>query len=309
MIMTVTLNPAVDKTIALDHLHIGKLNKVNQMTLDAGGKGINVSKVIQSLGGQSLAMGILAGQAGKMIDQTLEKMAIQTHFSWIEGETRTNTKLFDPETQVTTEVNERGPEVTEAVLDQVLERIKAHIELPCQVILSGSVPPSLPRNTYQKMIKAIKALGANVFLDADGELFRQGIKSLPTWIKPNREELENYFGKAIETDQELIEAGKHFVNQGVEEVFITLGGQGALYVSRDDVYQMEPLKVSVNSTVGAGDAFVGGLVYGKEKGLSKIECLQLAIATSAGAAMTVGTKPMDQKWVMSHMAHVKVTQL
>ncbi len=309
MILTVTLNPAIDKTIEVKNFEIAQLNKVLNTLQDPGGKGINVSKVVESLGGKSIATGFLGGSAGKYISDALERLEIEQSFIRIQGETRTNMKVFDAATHETTEINEPGPLVTGAETEALLDKIGKLLKSGDILVISGSAPKSISSTYYADLVAVGKNAGATVFLDASGEAFVEGIKAKPDFIKPNRHELEVYFGHEIPTDADLKVAGAHFIEKGVENVFISLGGEGAFYCDKDHAFRLRPLKVEAHSSVGAGDAFVGAFVYGLDRELGLNECLKLSVATSAGAVMTVGTKPMNVEWIMNQLDLVVIDQI
>lgn len=306
MIITVTLNPAIDKTIEIEGFKEGGLNKVIVSHQDPGGKGINVSKVVQSLGGTSIATGLLAST---YIEKALNDMTIEHDFVQIDGRTRTNLKVFDRKSGETTEINEPGPDVTMTEIDKLLDKIAGHATEGDMVILSGSAPSSLPRDVYKIMIEKLKAQGLMTFLDAEGELFKQALLGKPDIIKPNRHELELYFGRTLDTKEALVVAAHHFIDLGIGKVFISLGSEGAFYADSKQNYYLNPLKIKAHSSVGAGDAFVGAVAYGIEKSMALEECLKLAVATSAGAVITIGTKPMDKEWVFEQMKEVQLIAL
>jgi len=306
MIITVTLNPAIDKTIEVLSFAIGKLNKVEKALKDPGGKGINVSKVICALGGESIATGFLGGLNGQYIKDQLDDLTIKNDFVHVKNETRLNLKVFDQARGTTTEINEKGAEIFVNEWEAMREKLDRLVQANDIVVLSGSMPDALPKDAYAMLTKACQAKGAKVVLDADGELFVNGINAIPYAIKPNRDELERYFSKTLATDEALIEAAKTFVDMGIEHVVISLGEEGAIYHSKTQIIKMYPLKIDVHSTVGAGDAFVAAFVYGINQDMTLIDCLKLATATSAGAVMTLGTKPMSREWILDKMTDVKI---
>lgn len=306
MILTITLNPAIDKTIELGQFSVGRLNKVENSIIDPGGKGINVSKVIESLGGNSVATGFLGGSAGHYIEKSLKELTIQSDFVEIEEETRTNLKIFDRLTKETTEINEAGPYVSDSDLDVLFGKVRKLIKAPCIVVLSGSAPKSVSSDVFHKLVALSKELGASVFLDTYGDAFKAGLSAKPTFIKPNRLEVEQYLGYELNNEEALKLAGRHFLDMGIEHVFITLGKEGAFYCNSERFVKLHSIRVDAHSTVGAGDAFVGGFVYAIDHEYDIDESLRLAVATSAGAVMTVGTKPMNMEWIMSQIDRVMI---
>lgn len=306
MILTITLNPAIDKTIELEQFSVGRLNKVENSIIDPGGKGINVSKVIESLGGKSIATGFLGGSAGHYIERSLQELTIHSDFVEIAEETRTNLKIFDRLTKETTEINEAGPYVSDLDMEALFGKVKKLIKAPCIVVLSGSAPKSVSPEVFHRLVEVSKELGAVVFLDTYGDAFKAGLSAKPTFIKPNRLEVEQYLGYELNHDEALKLAGCHFLDMGIEHVFITLGKEGAFYCNAEKFVKLHSIRVDAHSTVGAGDAFVGGFVYAMDNEYDIDESLRLAVATSAGAVMTVGTKPMNMEWIMSQIDRVMI---
>ena len=290
MIITVTMNPAVDKTIKIKELQRGSLNRIDKVELDAGGKGINVSKTIHMLGGHSVATGFLGGSAASYILDALVSTNITLDFVQVEGETRTNIKIIEPD-GLLTEINESGPMIHADQVRLLMEKLEAMAAPDVWFVFSGSAPLGVSCDIYEKMIACVKKKGAKTVLDADGELFRNGLKACPDIIKPNRYELEQYFGENAADDEILLQMGRKLLAQGIEMVVISLGQNGAIFMTKEITYGVPALEARVNSAVGAGDALVGGLIYGLHEKRELKECIKLAIATSAGSVMTEGTKP------------------
>ena len=271
MIYTVTLNPALDKTVEIPGMALDTVNRITEMRTDPGGKGINVSKVIAKLGGESCAAGILGGGSGKMLEKLLEGEPFATRFRFVEGQTRTNIKIIDREGHTNTDINEPGLTVTDADLDALLRELLAELRPGDIVVLAGSLPKGAPQDTYRSWAAACKKAGARVFLDADGALLAEGIKAAPHLIKPNDGELSRLAGKKLETLEELTAEGRKLLERGIERVVISLGGRGALYLRKGSTIYAEGLRVPVGSTVGAGDSVVAALAYAEAQGLSEEE--------------------------------------
>jgi len=297
MIVTVTMNPAIDKTVDVEGFEAGGLNRIKRMVSDAGGKGINVSKTICKLGGKTLATGLIGGSAGRKIIDVLNEWGIENDFVTVNGETRTNTKIVDPEIGVT-ELNEPGPMVGECEIAELLNKLESYANEDTLFVLSGSIPSSVSKDIYRIITEKVHAKGAKVLLDADGDLFTASLDAVPDMIKPNRDELERYFGLDYRPgEEELIQMGKQFLDRGIGTVNISLGQMGALFLSKDKCYKSDALSVNVHSTVGAGDAMVAAMAYGWELGMSMEENAKLSVATSAGAVTTIGTKPPERELV------------
>lgn len=297
MIVTVTMNPAIDKTVKLKTFVHGGLNRVENIIMDAGGKGINVSKTIKALGGDSIATGFIGGNNGIAITNMLDNDNINTDFVTVDGETRINTKIAEADGKLT-ELNETGPEICEEEVRKLVERLVQYANDGTWFVLSGSVPVGVPKTIYGDIIRKVHEKGAKVFLDADGELFSQSLSAKPDVIKPNRVELEKYIGAEHSlNEEELLNAGHSLLEQGIGTVIISLGHEGALFLTRGQTLKCPAISVDVQSTVGAGDALVAAFTYGMHIGEDFKTCAKLGIATSAGAVSTEGTKPPTRQKV------------
>lgn len=303
MIHTVTLNPSLDKTAKCDSFEKGNLNRIEITSYDVGGKGINASKTIRALNGVSTAYAILGGAVGATIKDVLETRYIPLFTSTVEQNTRINLKVIDKKGSLT-EFNELGPHVDKKNITEIVNALKANVKPLDVVILAGSVPNGINSNVYQKMIIEVKKLGALVILDTSGEALIEGIKSCPTIIKPNRRELAECFGEESLTITQCIEKAKELIKTGIVLVVVSLGKEGALFVTKDNVYQALPIHVETKSSVGAGDAMVGAIAYGYDQRYTLEEIMKLSMAAATGAVTTVGTKPAEAKYVKQVMKAV-----
>ncbi|MDI9589895.1 MAG: 1-phosphofructokinase [Acidobacteriota bacterium] len=309
MIRTVCLNPAIDKTIQVPGFTLDAVNRVTELRADAGGKGINVSKVVKELGGCSRAYAILAGDAGKAIRSMVEAMGIEVTSVDVAGETRTNTKIVDQRLHTNTDVNEPGPVTTADDLTALLDMLVADIDEGDTVILAGSIPAGAPVDTYATWVAACKAAGAKVFLDADGEVLDQGISAGPTMIKPNDHELSGMVGRDLDTLEKIDAAAREIMGRGVEWVTVSMGGEGALFVTPEKTYKASSPKVKVGSTVGAGDSVVAAIAFAQEEGLDIIETIRLAVATGAANVSMEGTQAAPRALVDSLVDQVGIREL
>ena len=309
MIYTVTLNPAIDKTVVIENFRAGGVNRVASVREDAGGKGINVSKCLKNLGADSVAAMILAGDTGAKLERMLGELGIPVLSVWTEGENRTNLKIIDPVNKANTDINEPGPVVSAALLEQFKEKLGSRIQPEDVVILSGSLPAGVDRGLYGEWTAYFRSLGACVYLDADGEPMSKGMKAIPYMIKPNNDELAALLGKEKLSIEEMVFEGKRLHDTGIEEIVISLGGDGALFVSKDGCYRAEGLKVEVKSTVGAGDSVVAAMAYAQVKKLSRQEKISLAVAIGAASVMQSGTQPPEAELVWELAKQVRFEKL
>lgn len=309
MIITVTLNPAIDKTAVVDNFSVGKINRIYNIVHDSGGKGINVSKTILSLGGNSIATGYIGGYFGMMLERDLVDNGIPVAFVHIDAETRTNTKILSLEGGKETELNEPGPNITEFEKNRLFEKLVGMADENAIFVLSGSIPQGIEKTIYRDLTFALHEKGARVFSDIDGEAFKYAMEAVPDLLKPNKSELLKYFGKTEATEDELIEMGKYFIEKGVKTVIISCGADGALFLNGDKVYKCPAVKVQVKSTVGAGDAMMAVFAYYSERGYSFEETAKMSMAVSAGSVTTEGTKPASKEVVEELLKTVTLTEL
>lgn len=289
MVVTVTINPAVDKTLILDELTVNGVNRVQKLRQDAGGKGINVSKQIKALGGNTVATGVLAGPAGAFIREQLDFLGIDHHFIEIEGNTRTNIKIVDLKNHTHTDINEPGVSPSKEALSNLEDAAFRCVGSSGVLVLSGSVAKDVEKSIYAGWIRRAKERGIKTVLDADGELLREGVQAGPYLVKPNIHELERLFERPLETIGSAVACAGRLLDYGTEYVAVSMGEKGSFFVSRQDVYMAEAVKVDVKSTVGAGDSMVGGLAYALSRGMSFEEGARLAIAAAAASVASEGT--------------------
>lgn len=309
MIITVTMNPAIDKTVDLVHFEHGSLNRLTNVIIDAGGKGINVSKTIKELGGETITTGFIGGSGGVLIEKVLKEQGIKSDFVQVSGETRTNLKVVEQNGFVT-ELNEPGPVLKQEEIDLLTEKLLGYAGADTLFVIAGSIPNGVDKNIYKELIIKLKEKGAKVFLDADGDLFVNSLEAKPDIIKPNRSELEEYFSMDYRAnEEELIKMGNKLLDKGIGMVAISLGQMGALFLSKDQSIRCPGLKVEAHSTVGAGDAMVAALSYSIDKGYDFEESVKLGIATSAGAVTTKGTKPPSRDLVDKLKAQVTAVNI
>jgi len=308
-IITVTLNPAMDKTIKINNLEIGRVNRISEVRYDIGGKGINVSEVLMSFGIKSIVTGFLGGHYAETFKTQLMKKRIETKFFKLLGDTRINTKIIDTATGVCTDINEVGPYVPEEVLERFLQSFKVMCSKDDIVVLTGGASPSVPRDIYKTLTEIAKSQGAFVILDADGDLLKHGVEACPDIIKPNQYEFCQLDNQEILTKEEMLEVAEKLRSNGVGKILISLGSKGAMYITSRGTYYAPSVKVDVISPVGAGDAMVAALVHSKLQGLDDEQTLRYAVACGAATVTLEGTQICTATQVSKLLPKVKIRLL
>ena len=309
MIVTVTLTPALDKTVIIPNFRTDEVNRIQSLRLDPGGKGINVSKGLRALGMDSLATGILGGDTGRYIENSLHDLGIACDFAWTGNDTRTNLKVIDPVLHTNTDINEAGMPVSDEVLETVYRKIDTATQPGDIVVFAGKAPSGAPDTVFADWIKRLKKKDVQVYLDADGELLIEGAKVKPALIKPNDLELSRLMGRSFNNIDEIADAARRLTVGGIETVAVSLGGDGALFVKGDTVLRGHGLKVEVRSTVGAGDSMMAALAFGAESGMDFRDTCALAMAFSAAAVTTPGTQPAEMEVVNALLKQVRLSEM
>ena len=311
MIITVTMNPAVDKTLDVENFTGGAVHRVTKVIQEAGGKGINVSKTVQALGGETIAAGFLGGSSGRMIEHALDEMSIRHEFIHIDGETRTNIKVVDTCREgFVTEFNEPGPVVTSRDIDALTQKLEEYAGPSSIFVFSGSAPASVSPDIYGYFTRKLKKRQATVMVDASGELLTEAVKAKPFLIKPNALELTRYFGLPADvTEAALTDLGRELLSKGINTVVISRGQDGALFLDHRQSFKADGIQVQAHSTVGSGDAMLAALAYGFDYDIPYMECARLSIAASAGACTTLGTKPPSRELTDVLAREVRITPL
>lgn len=296
MIYTITLNPAIDQHITIKKLIKDDRLKAEKIQRDPGGKGINVSRVVKELGGQTKAFGLIGGCGGYMLRDLLERNNIDYQFTEIMGETRINFIMTDLSDSSQTRVSAPGPEINEKNIQDFMSMLSAVNPRPLYWVVGGSLPPGAPRDTYKILIQSLQQKGERCVLDTDGEALEIGLEARPFMVKPNEFELERLVGKPIQDDEEILEAGREICNKGIEVVVVSLGKRGAMFVTRTMAWRLQgPEDIKVRSKVGAGDSLLGGVLVSLERGESLEIAARWGIAASAAAVMSEGTKLCARK--------------
>jgi len=287
MIISVTMNPAVDKTLELTELKVGVLNRVKEQKLTAGGKGINVANDLISLGADTAIAGFVAEKNIDIISHCLTELegrGVKTDFVKVSGRNRTNVKIIEESGRLT-EINEPGFEVTPEDSNALIEKLLKYAKEGNSFVITGSVPKGVSKAIYRQLTDILKKNGAKVYIDADGELLKYAVEAKPSAIKPNELELLEFFGDKSFSEKTLIGRAKEIVNMGVETVIVSRGEKGSLFVTSEGVAKCGSIPIEAKSTVGAGDAMLAAFVYYSDAGIAKDDVIKYSVAASAYAAM------------------------
>lgn len=282
MIYTITLNPSIDYIVEVDDLKLGGLNRMNRDLKLPGGKGINVSRVLNQLGAGNTAIGFLGGFTGRFINDKLQEDQIQTDFVMIADDTRINIKLKHGDE---TEINGLGPAICEEEAAQLLQKLSS-LQKGDIVVLSGSIPPSLGTDFYDRLIQVCKQTGAEFVIDTTGPALMEALVHKPLLVKPNHHELAELFGVNIETREELVLYGRKLLEAGAKHVLISMAGDGALLITGSDVYHASVPKGMVKNSVGSGDSMIGGFVGTYVLNGDILEAFRTGVASGSATAFS-----------------------
>ncbi|SHJ36343.1 fructose-1-phosphate kinase [Malonomonas rubra DSM 5091] len=286
-IVTITLNPAIDLACTVPGFTYGAVNRVVASRTDAGGKGVNIARLLRQFELPVAATGFLGEDNPHLFEKLFRNLGIEDAFVRVPGETRIGIKILDPSDHSTTDLNLPGLSPQQQQIDQLLKTVKQQAEAAALVIIAGSIPVGLDAEIVAQLVKVIKQQGAKAYVDTSGPALRFAIDARPSLVKPNIDELSEYVGRPLQVDEAIAEARK-LVNSGIETVVVSLGAEGAFFVDASGCVQTKPPEIEAVSTVGAGDAMVGSLAAGLLKGLSLAERAKLATAVSAAIVTHAG---------------------
>ncbi len=309
MIATVTLNPSLDKTVTVDGLVVDEANRWTSFSRYPGGKGINVSRVIHELGGETIAYGFIGGFDGDVLKQLLQQQEVPFDFTPIKEEIRSNFIITDLKTHRQTRIDAPGPLIAREELSDLMGKIKSIKAKPDFLVLAGSVPPGVPGDIYRSLIDCAKRRGIKTVLDSDNKWLKEGIKARPNVIKPNIHEAEELLGVKLKNEAAIVQAVKTLLAQGIDIVAISRGRDAFIVSDGNKILKLIPPQVKVSSTVGAGDSTVAGLVMKLSQGAGLEEAARLAVAAGAATALSPGVELCHRKDVDRLLPLVKVERL
>lgn len=298
MIATVTLNPSLDKTIYVDELALDDTNRATRFRFDPGGKGLNVSRVLWELGQPSVLFGFLGGNNGKRVEKYLIDEGLACDFNWTSGETRENLIITIGDKVEQTKISLPGPPIREDEMHRLKRKIAGRSREFEVIAFSGSIPPGLDKGIYRELADEANQRGDRVVLDADGEALRKGMEAKVWMIKPNLHELQRMIGRELPTEDAIHGALDELLDSGlVELVILSRGGGSVIAATKKERYIAIPPKITVRSTVGAGDSLIGGFLYQWFQTGELADALRYGVASGTACAASLGTE-------LAHLADI-----
>lgn len=282
MIYTLTLNPSIDYVLKIDKFEDGQTLRSNTEEKYPGGKGIMVSKLLKNLGEKSVNIGFLGGFTGDFIRKKLNDLGIEEDFTRIEDDSRINVKL---KYETETEINAQGPQITEEEIEEFLNYLD-QLQEDDFVIISGSIPKSLGDDFYRVIVNLLEMNNVRFALDTSGKKLYKLSSYKPFLVKPNKDELSEIFEDKIDSDEKIVKYARKLIDQGAENVIVSLGKDGSIFVDNSVAYKAKPIEGKLINSVGSGDSMVAGYIFGYMKGLSKLDSYKLAIACGSATAFS-----------------------
>lgn len=282
MIYTVTLNPSIDFIVRIDQLNLGSVNRMVSDDKFAGGKGINVSRVLQRLGVGNTATGFLGGFTGHFIEDSLKNEGIETAFVKVDQDTRINVKI---KLQEETEINGQGPMISQEQLEALKAKL-SQLTSDDTVVFAGSAPANLGNAVYKELIPLVRKSGAQVVCDFEGQPLLDALANNPLLVKPNNHELEAIFGVPLNSLNDVETYARRILEMGAQHVLISMAGDGALLVTEEATYFAKPIKGQVKNSVGAGDSMVAGFTGEFVKSKDPVEALKWGVACGTATAFS-----------------------
>ena len=306
MIITLTPNPSVDRTLHVPQLRFNEVLRAHDVRVDWGGKGFNVSRALRILNEETLALAWVGGGTGRMMQHGLNQLGIKTDFVWVEEETRINTVAQEDSGEWYIRLNEPGPHIPEDAIQSLLAKAEAYASKKDIWVAAGSLPQDVPADFYAQLIHLLKNKGVRVFFDANGEALRAGLSDPPFLVNPDISETEDFVGFSIHNYDDAKRAVLPFLRLGVEYVALSIDGLGLLLASQQEMMLATPPKVSIRNVTGAGDALMAGMAYGFAREMDLREIARLGAAFSAIAVTTVSLASVKNSDVEAMLPRVEV---
>jgi 1-phosphofructokinase family hexose kinase len=312
VILTVTLNAAIDRTVAVPSFRQGHRHRAVEASTAAGGKGVNVARALKLLDRPVIATGLAGGPTGARLMERMAEESILTDFTWIGGESRTNLAVIDPTTGEQTEINERGPDVSSEELERFLEKLLYLARGARICVIAGSIPPSVPASFLGRVVADLKSLDVETILDADGEPLTAALRAGPAAVTPNASEAEGAVGHEFNDRDDLLAGLQELVELGAGEAIITQEEgcfASLLEDSKRRAFEVIAPTQEPVAAVGSGDAFLAGFAAARFDGRPPQECLRFAVACGAESTQHFGAGTIDPDEVERLLPRVEVNGL
>lgn len=292
MIYTVTFNPALDYVIRMEKLDLGMVNRSSAEAIFYGGKGINVSTVLNNIGVESVALGFVAGFTGQEIEEGVKALGVTTDFIHLpEGLSRINVKI---KAEQETEINGQGPQIKMEQVEGLFEQLERLKEGDC-LVLAGTIPASLPSDIYEQIMERLQGRDIHIVVDATKDLLLNVLKYHPFLIKPNNHELGEMFHTVLQSDEKIVAYAKKLQDMGARNVLVSMAGDGAILVTEtDEVHKIGVPKGTVVNSVGAGDSMVAGFIASYFREHDYLKALKFGTATGSATAFSEGLAPKEK---------------
>jgi 1-phosphofructokinase family hexose kinase len=313
MIITVTLNAAIDKTLAVPNFQVGRRHRSTEQRTMPGGKGVNVARALKALGLPVIATGLAGGRTGTRIIEQLTEEAILCDFVRIKDESRTSTAMIDPTSGVQSEINEPGPEVTEQEIGLFIDKLLYLGKAADMCVFAGSLPRGMPDGSYAEMVTEMKRLGVMTVVDAEGDPMDMALRAGPDLVSPNDMEAEELAGHEFRDEQDRVFALFNICELGPREAIITHEEGCVALLGRErerrNLYEVRTDRLEPVSAIGAGDAFLAGFLASCSNGDAPGEALRFAVACGAESTMHMGAGVLDPRGAERMMAEVDVAEI
>jgi 1-phosphofructokinase family hexose kinase len=287
LIVTLTINPAIDRTISVDRLAFEDRAYINSSRESAGGRGINASCVIHSFGGETLAVLISGGDSGKRLEEHLRDCGYRIAVVPVQNEIRTNLTITDKH-GLTVNLNETGPSLGKAEVARVERAVRETLDHASWLMMCGSIPPGVPPSFYGKLVSMARQKKVKTLLHTGGDALREGIAARPTVVAPNQQEAERLLGQTLLTRTHYLEAAERIRQLGPESVVLTLGSRGAVGAFADGLMEALPPRIDAVCPIGAGDALMAAYAWARERRTSAAEALRWGVAAGTASARLPG---------------------
>ena len=312
MILTVTLNVALDRTVAVPRMALGNRHRAVDSRTAAGGKGVNVARALKSLGEPVVATGLAAGPTGARIRELLAAEQVLHDFTEVAGDSRTNLSIVDPTSGEQTEINERGPQVSDTDLERFTERLLYLARGADFCVIAGSLPPGAETSCYEDMITRLRALGVPTLLDTDGEPMRAGLRAQPSVVAPNAAEAEEAVGYEFADEEDLALGLAGLIDMGADQAIVTT--ESGCVAITGPAHARSRVEVSIDplatvASVGSGDAFLAGYVSARRASRPDADCLAYGVACGAESTQHLGAGMLDYAEVERLASRVRVRDL